>query len=439
MYCLCSAGSLNGEIRVPGSKSHTIRAALLAAMAEGTSVIHNPLASRDCLSALRAARAFGADVIEEKDRWILRGTGGKPMLPENVVDCGNSGTTTNFVMSLAALCEGYTVITGDYQVRRRPVIELVRALNGLGAEVFPARPGGETPPVIVKGIFSGGTARFSGFNSQVVSSLLLSAPLARGDTLILVDHPLEKPYLQMSVDWMQKYGVSLTEQADDYTRLAVAGSGGYGAVDSVIPADWSGVIFPLVAALCTPSELAITGLDFNDVQGDKIVVDYLTRMGAGITRDIPGGRLLVRGGKPLKGGMTINLNDIPDSLPALSVAACFAEGDTTFTGLAHVRVKETDRVAVMETELAKMGAKFSLGPDRMTVHGGAPLRGAEVDSRDDHRVAMALAVAGLFAAGETRVKGAECVPVSFPGFFDLMRRLGASFELREDAGTETAC
>ena len=159
-----------------------------------------------------------------------------------------------------------------------------------------------------------------------------------------------------------------------------------------------------------------------------MVVEHLIAMGADIEKDSDGHRLIVHGGKKLKSGLTINLNDIPDSLPALSVAACYAEGTTTFTGLAHVRVKETDRVAVMERELKKLGADVETGPDYMIVHGGKPLKGAEVESYDDHRVAMAMTVAGLFCEGEMRVNNAECASVSFPGFFEKMNAIGCGIE-----------
>jgi 3-phosphoshikimate 1-carboxyvinyltransferase len=436
MYSVSKKSFLKGEITVPGSKSHTIRAALLSAMAKGTSVIHNPLASGDGLSALQAARAFGAKVDAQKNTWVIEGTGGNLTLPDNVLDCGNSGTTTNFVMSLASLCDGYTVITGDEQIRRRPVAELAAALHALGSQAFFTRPASDSPPVVIKGIRGGGGARFSGFNSQVVSSTLLASPLAAGRTVILVEKPLEKPYLQMTLDWMKRYGAAAAEQADDYTRFVVAGGGSYTACESVIPADWSAAAFPLAAAVCAPSEVTLCGLDFADSQGDKIVVDHLIAMGADIAKDEAAGKLFVRGGKPLAGGAVINLNDIPDSLPALAVAACFARGGTTFTGLAHVRVKETDRVAVMQKELAKLGADVHTTADSMTVRGafaeGArPLCGAEVDSRGDHRIAMALAVAGLCCGGETRVLGAECTAVSFPGFFELLNSAGASIKLYE--------
>jgi 3-phosphoshikimate 1-carboxyvinyltransferase len=394
-------------------------------MAGGTSVIRNPLESGDCLCALKAAGAFGAEITRGPGVWTVRGTDGGLKLPEDVLDCGNSGTTTNFVMSMAALCGGCTVITGDSQIRRRPVIELVRALNCLGAEAFPTRPGSDAPPVVIRGVMKGGEARVSGFNSQVISSLLLSAPLAAGDTVILAADPLEKPYLQMTLDWLHNYGVTLKSYAGDFTRFEVKGGQGYRARESTVSADWSAAAFPLVAAVCAPSEVVLSGLDFGDSQCDKAVVDILIAMGADIQKDESGGRLLVRGGKPLRGGSVISLKDIPDSLPALAVAACRAQGDTTFTGLAHVRVKETDRVAVMEGELRNIGAEVRTTAETMTVTGGAPLRGGSVESHGDHRIAMALTAAGLCAEGPVRVHNPECASVSFPGFFERMNSLGA--------------
>lgn len=429
MYSISKKGSLHGEITVPGSKSHTIRAVLLATMANGKSVIHNPLTSNDCISALNAARAFGAKVTAEPGAWIVEGRGKDLCVPENFIDTENSGTTTTFVASMAALIDGYTFITGDHQIRRRPIKPLADALNELGAQAFITRPGAVAPPIVIKGKMRGGKAYFSGFNSQFISSVLLSSPLVEGKTEIFVENPLEKPYLQMTLDWMKLYGVIPSVVDPGFKYFAIDGNQSYKAIESTVPSDWSGVAFPLVAAVTTPSEVVISGVDFDDCQGDKAVVDHLIAMGANIVKDAKNNRMIVKGGTPLHGGLTINLNDIPDSLPALSVAACFAEGKTTFTNLAHVRVKETDRVAVMENELKKLGADIEIGPDYMVVNGGKTLAGTEVYSHDDHRVAMALAVAGLFAEGKTTVKDAQCASVSFPNFFELMNKAGAGIVL----------
>lgn len=431
MYCISKKTQLKGEIVIPGSKSHAIRAILLSTLADGVSVIKNPPHSNDVLSALSSAKLFGAKVTEDGDNWIIEGTAGKLQVPDDVVNTGNSGTTTTLVTAMSALTEGYSVITGDYQIRRRPQKEIVSALNELGANAFMTRPGCAAPPLVVGGPLVGGTAHFSGFSSVFISGTLLAGPLSKQGVTIEVEKPLETPYIQMTIDWLRRYGVELSENSGDYRHFRVEGNQRYIASENAIPADWSSVAFPLVASVVTPSDVAICGVDFDDSQGDKMVVEHLIAMGADITKDREGHRLLVRGGKKLTSGLTINLNDIPDSLPAMSVAACYAEGTTTFTGLAHVRVKETDRVAVMERELKKLGADVETGPDYMIVHGGKPLTGAVADSYDDHRVAMAMAVAGLFAEGEMRVNDAQCAAVSFPGFFEKMNAIGCGFQCGE--------
>lgn len=424
MYCTSKKTALKGEIFIPGSKSHAIRAILLSTMAKGTSVIKNPPHSSDVLSALSCAKLFGAKVTEDQGNWIIEGMDGKLKTPDDVVNTGNSGTATTFLIAMSALTEGYSVITGDYQIRRRPQKSMVDTLNELGAQAVISRPDCAAPPIIVKGPLKGGTAHLSGFSSIFVSGTLATAPLSENGVTIEVEKPLETPYIQMTIDWMRRYGVELSENSGDYRHFRVEGGQKYLASENSIPADWSSVAFPLVAAVTTPSEVSICGVDFDDCQGDKMVVEHLIAMGADIEKDRENGRLIVHGGKGMKSGLTINLNDIPDSLPALSVAACYAEGTTTFTGLAHVRVKETDRVAVMERELKKIGADVETGPDYMIVHGGKPLKGAEVESYDDHRIAMAMAVAGLFCEGEMRVNNAACAAVSFPGFFEKMNAIG---------------
>lgn len=423
-----SKSELKGRIIVPGSKSHTIRAILLSAMADGKSIIYNPLTSNDCKSAAHAARLFGAKVDEDDGVWYVQGVGKNLKIPDDIVDCGNSGTATIFVMGMAALLNGYAVITGDEQIRRRPVHWLCQALNDLGAKALITRPGHQAPPVVVGGPMQGGTAVFDGFNSQVVSATMLSSAICGKQVEIKVEHPLEKPYLQMTIDWMKKFGVDFVEKSDDYTHFILDGQGEYHPIEATVPSDWSGVAFPLVASVITSSDVIIEGLDFNDAQGDKVVVDHLLRMGAKIEKNEDKGQIHIIGGTPLKAGLEINLNDTPDALPALAVAAAFAEGETTFTGLAHVRVKETDRVAVMEEQLGLLGVKTHSTKDSMIVYGGQGLKSQVVSSKKDHRIAMALAVAGLASEGVVTVEDAECADVSFPGFYQQMQKLGAKFK-----------
>ena len=435
MYADSSKKTLSGELTVPGSKSCTIRAVLFGMLADGTTVIHNPLPSRDGLAALNAARAFGAQVTvdENANTWTVLGLNGRPNVPDNVIDTMNSGTTTSFVIGLCTLLtDGCAVITGDEQIRRRPWRHETDALKELGATCIHTRPNCDCPPFVVHGPIHGGTCHLPGFNSQHISGLLApSALLPAGKHVdIEVENPLEALYVQLSVDWLKQFGVHV-ENSQDYKHYHVEGGQTFTACECTVPSDWSGVAFPLVAAVCTKSEVIISGVDFSDSQGDKEVVDVLIRMGADIEKDVEGNRLVVHGGKPLH-GIQINMNLIPDSLPALSVAAAYAQGDTVFTDLAHVRVKETDRVAVMQELLTACGAQVDITSDTMAVHGGRPLTGMSVPSYGDHRVAMAMAVCGLLSDGEMRIQDAECADVSFPNFYKIMNRVGAGFELKEE-------
>jgi 3-phosphoshikimate 1-carboxyvinyltransferase len=424
-----SKSSLRGSITVPGAKSQTIRAVLLSTLCKGKSVIRNPLPSLDAISAMEAARAFGAETVREKGVWTVTGPQDGIRLPENYIDTGNSGSVAYFAASMAALLDGYTFITGDEQIRRRPIKPLLAALRELGAEAFTSRPETDSCPVIIRGPMKGGAAHLEGLLSQYVTSILMSAPLVKADTEIFLKEPGETPYLDMTLDWMKRFGVP-AERSPDFKRFFVKGGREYTPCDTTIASDWSGVAFPAVAAIISDSEITIDAIDFNDTQGDKVVIDYLIQMGANITKDNK--RLIVKGGSALKSGLRFDLKNTPDALPALSVAAAFAEGDTVFTGLAAVRLKETDRVQVMSSELGKMGALIENTPETMTVHGGKKLTGTVIESHNDHRVAMAMLVCGFAANGVTTVRDADCAAVSFPGFFEAMEALGASFETESE-------
>lgn len=426
MKAYVKPGSVRGSLSVPGSKSHTIRAVMIATMAGGISRIANPLTSRDCRSAMKASAAFGAKTKMEEGLWTVEGLGGSYRTPDDVIDTGNSGTTLYFAAGLAALIDGYTVFTGDYQIRRRPIRELLAAFAQLGGGGFTTRRDVDAAPAVVQGPIRAGTARFCGRFSQFISSTLLAAPNLEGRTTVLVDSPIEKPYLQMTLDWMTRQGIKVDYVDPGYRRFEVCGRQAYLPVDARIESDWEGVAFPLAAAVLTDSDLVIGDLDLSGGQGDAAIVDILQKMGADIVVDQKSRSLRARGGKTLR-GIEIDCSDIPDAMPILSVIGAGAEGETKLTHLESVRIKETDRVAVMAEELGKMGVRVEYDASTFTVHGGSPLAGARVRSHDDHRVAMSLAVAGLFAAGETVIEDAECVDVSFPGFYELMRGVGADY------------
>lgn len=428
MQGIINRNNLSGTIIVPGSKSHTIRAIMIAAMAKGKSVIKNPLKSEDCISAINVAKAFGAKCELNETEWLVEGVDGNLKLPDNIVDCGNSGTTTYIACSMAATIEGTTIVTGDAQIRKRPINTLLKSINETGATAFKTRPEVDAPPVVITGPMKAGIIKLEGKISPQVSGVLLSTPLLNGTTEIIVEHPLEIPYVNMTLDWMAKQGVKV-EHSEDYKRYVITGPQKYSPVNSVIPSDWSGVAFPLIGAVMTNSQVTIDGVDFNDVQGDKGIVDVLISMGADITKDIRNHKMTIKGGKPLH-GVHVDCKNMPDTLPALTVIGAYASGQMKMTGLEVVRLKETDRVSVMQEELTKMGVNIEVGEDYIIINGGNGFKGTEVESHDDHRVAMALMMAGLIADTETKVNDIDCVNISFPNFVDVINAIGANIEVR---------
>ncbi len=407
-------GRLQGTIAIPASKSHTIRALIIASLAEGTSRILLPLESDDTRACLGVCRAFGAVVHEKPGEWEVQGTGGRLRAPANVIDVANSGTTLNLALGMAALCPGWSVFTGDEQIRRRPVGPLIDALSSLGANAFATLENG-CPPIVIRGVLRGGRVSMACPTSQYLSSLLICSPLAEADTEIEVLELNEKPYVGITMDWLDGQGIRYCHEAME--RFHVNGGQSYRAFKRRIPGDFSSATFFLCAAAVTGSRLTVEGLDVDDSQGDKQVLAVLEEMGCKVI--VHAGGVTIEG-RPMK-GKELDLNAIPDALPALAVTACFAEGTTRLVNVPQARLKETDRISVMCSELAKMGARVDELPDGLVVR-RADLKGAVVHGHSDHRVAMALAVAGLAASGSTTIQTAESASVTFPGFFELLEK-----------------
>ena len=422
MNFVCHSSRLRGVVTIPGSKSHTIRAVAIAALADGESRIEAPLDSGDTRSAVRAFTALGARIDCQAEVWTVRGTGGELRAPDDVVDVGNSGTTVNIALGSAALVRtGATVFTGDQQIRRRPSGPLLAALNALGAQAESTRGNG-CPPIVVRGRLRGGTASIECRSSQYLTSLLMNCPLAEGDTVLHVPVLEERPYVEITLDWLARQGIQLEHTG--LREFRIPGRQHYQAFTRRIPADFSSATFFLCAGALGDNDITVRGLDLNDPQGDKAVVDYLRQMGARV--DIVPDGIRVRPGKLT--GCTLDLNATPDALPMMAVLACFADGKTTLGNVAHARIKETDRLATMRVELTKLGAQVTELPDGLVIE-GSKLTGAEVDGHHDHRIAMALAIAGTAAPGVTTVSTAESATVTFPSFPDCLRGLGADIKL----------
>jgi 3-phosphoshikimate 1-carboxyvinyltransferase len=417
---------LSGVIDVPPSKSHTIRALLVATLAGGTSKIVKPLMSGDGASAINAVKSMGAHVDEKGDTLLVTGVGNNYELGTDDLDMGNSGTSTNLFASAAALGNRLRRFDGDNSLRLRPVKPLLTALQQLGAE-YHCEATGRDLPFTIKGPLRGGSATVNGISSQFVSSLLLSCPLIPNDTILQIVDLHEKPYVEITLWWLDRLGIRY-DKSDDLTRFHIFGGQTYRPIDMRIPGDFSSATFPAVAAAATGCALTITGTDFSDPQGDKNVFDVLAAMGIDLHKEKTS---VVVNGTAGFSGMEIDLNAMPDALPALAVLGCRASNTTRIFNVAQARIKETDRIKVMVMELKKMGARIQEEKDGVTVHQSV-LKGAHVNGHDDHRVVMALAIAGMVAEGETIIDTAESAAVTYPGFLEDFSKLGAHIEKVDD-------
>ncbi len=457
MNITASRTTLSGSIQVPGSKSHTIRALLLASLAEGTSHISNPLPSADCLSTAHAVPLIGAKVdfgnssanaAEPGNIWTVTGAGKNVHLPSDVVNVGDSGSLLYFMTPIAATFEGWSIFTGDDSIRKRPVSHVVDALRQLGASAYISRPGADGCPIVISGpIDAHHTVTTGGELSQYVSGMMMAATRLNGTLHIELTNPKETPYLTMTKQWLESLGASVSMSAD-FKHIEVNGPLAIKSFDRTIPSDWEAVAFPLVAALVTGSEITIINIDDSGSQGDSAIVDVLKSVGAKMTWNKINKTITVSGGmqylttKNLPcGELHVDLSGFPDAVCALAAIACFVEGDTYIEDIGVCRRKETDRIVVLREELTKLGAAVEEGSDFLVIHGHSPvcedgsknefwtMHGGTVESYGDHRVAMSLACLGLgLAEGEkVIVKNAECCAVSFPHFFDIMNKIDANF------------
>ena len=409
---------ISGEVYAPPSKSYTHRAILITALGAGGKVLR-PLLSADTLATVSASEAFGARIRKEpqKNDLSIDGVRDLPQTPEDVIDVLNSGTTLRFCSAVAALTAG-AVLTGDSSIRTRPNGPLLSSLSELGADAFSIKNNGKAP-LVIRGKMLGGTAHLQGgLSSQFLSALLIACPLAERETRIIIEGELKsRPYAEITLDMLHDAGIKIEEQKQEFI---VSPGQSFGLKEYTIPGDFSSASYPLAAAAVTGSEAIVKGV-LPSRQGDSAIIDILTRMGAQVSWNRESGDLKIKGGD--LEGVEVDASRTPDLVPTIAVLGAVANGETTVVNAEHVRHKETDRLHAMAVELAKMGAKIKERPDGLVIQGGK-LHGASVHGYHDHRIVMALTVAG-FVAGETKIDTAEAVDVSYPGFFMEMKRLGA--------------
>ena len=411
------ASALRATVAAPPSKSYTNRAYIVAALADGTVRLENPLFSDDTRTMREALLQFGVPVEEEEKAAVVLGKGGKLIVPDREISIGNAGTTMRFLTTLATLAPGITRLTGDKRMQERPIEDLLKCLRQMSLKAKSIQSNGCPPIEIHGGTPPGGSVTLAGDkSSQYLTSLLLSAPYFQSDTIINIEGDLtSKSYVDITLDIMQTFGVSVFNEF--YRKFTVPAGQRYRAQTYAVEGDASSASYFFAAAAVTGGEVSVTNLNPGSVQGDIHFPDALEQMGCEVKH---AGEKITVFGNPLR-GITIHMNDMPDVVQTLAVVALFAEGKTTMTGIGNLRIKETDRIAALANELTRLGASVEAGDDFLIIEPGTH-QPAEVETYDDHRMAMSFAVAGLRIPG-VKIKNPRCVDKSFPDFFERFQEL----------------
>ncbi len=408
---------IKGTVNAPPSKSYTHRAIAIAALSKKAQV-NNPLISEDTKATIRASEAFGASIESKKDSLVIKGFEGKLKTPDNVLDVANSGTTLRIMTAVASLADGATVLTGDASIRTRPNTPLLNALNDLGAEAFSTRNNGMAP-LVVRGKMRGGRVYIDGsISSQFISALLIACPFAENGTKVMIKGELKsRPYVNITIDMLKDAGAKIiTEGPNAFT---IPPEQEYDMRSYNVPGDFSSASYMMAAgALC--GDVVIRNM-YPTEQGDSALIEILARMGAQIKWDEKKGEVKVS--RSELHGINVDVGKTPDLVPTLAVLGAVSDGVMIIENAEHVRYKETDRLHAMTVELKKMGVDIKEEKDRLIIRGGK-MKGAQVHGWDDHRIVMALAVAGM-VAGETMIDTVESVSISYPGFFEDLRKIGA--------------
>jgi 3-phosphoshikimate 1-carboxyvinyltransferase len=406
-------------MRVPGSRSITNRALVAAALASGESRLEGAASSDDTEVMRRGLMALGVRIEVDSDAWTVAGAGGRFEVRSATLDAGASGTTARFLTAAATLANGPVVVDGTPRMRERPIQELVDALRALGADCEARSPGGCPPVRIAGGGLPGGRARIDARrSSQFVSGILLAAPYAERDVeLSFVDGVLvSRPFVDLTLEVMRAFQAR-AEWRDQGLRVRA----GFPYQPRVYPIepDAQSAVYGFAAAAIAGGRVRVEGIPPESRQTDLLFLDALESMGCRVERRPDA--VEVRSPERTLRGVEIDMNAMPDAALALAVVALFAEGATTIRNIANLRIKETDRLAALEAQLRKLGGLATAGPDWLRID-PAPLHGATIDTYDDHRIAMAFALAGLRVPG-VAIRDPGCVSKTWPNYFDALERL----------------
>jgi 3-phosphoshikimate 1-carboxyvinyltransferase len=406
------------EVAVPGSKSYTHRILIASALSDGECRIRNPLLSEDTLLTIQALRQMGIRIDNAKgDPIIVSGGSGALKSQSEQIFLGNSGTSMRLLTAVAAIGQGDFILTGTDRMAQRPIQNLIDALEQLGVRIHSKNQNGCPPLEITGAELSGGPVEINcRTSSQYLSALLLIAPYTRGGLAIRVSEgPVSKPYVDMTIDVMNQFGVAVNRQG--YDRFQVEGDQTYRAGAYSVESDGSQAGYFWAAAAVSGTAVKVKGVTADSRQGDVNFANLLAGMGCDIIKEPDG---ITVCGKQLRGA-DVDMGDMPDMVPTLAVVAAFAEGTTIIRNVSHLKAKESDRLAAVANELVKMGIDAHHSDDELIVTGGTP-HGAEIETYGDHRIAMSFAVAGLVTP-QTIILDEHCVEKSFPNFWEVFEEL----------------
>lgn len=404
---------------MPGSKSYTQRALVLAALAEGKSILRNPLAAEDTGHLINALKSLGTEIMSRDGDLLVTGTGGRLADPGGEVYLGNNGTAMRLLTGLVSIGRGTFTLTGDQRLRERPIEPLLAALRSLGIDARSLDREGYPPVVIRTWGLQGGKVTLRNIeSSQYVSSLLLCAPYGAADTLIELEGRVPSlPYVDMTIETMTQFGVDV--KRDTAHRFRVKSGQRYRGIRYGIEGDASSASYFFLAAALCGGKVSVENINPRSLQSDMGFLSLLETLGCSVIRDKNRVELTSRG---MHGGdVVFDLGDMPDMVPTLAVLSALRPGRTVIENVAHLRLKESDRLAALATELGKTGIPVEERKDGLLITGGQP-HGAEIETYNDHRIAMSFAVLGLAVPGIT-IKNPACVSKSFPGFWGELEKL----------------
>ncbi|MFH1371213.1 MAG: 3-phosphoshikimate 1-carboxyvinyltransferase [Planctomycetota bacterium] len=409
--------NMDVKVDAPPSKAHTLRALIISSLAEGTSVIRKPLLGQDQLNVIECLKKLGVRIEKSPQVYpgglIVWGAGGKYKPACDELNVGESGVGMNFLTSVACLSERPVLITGTKRITERPIGEVVAGLRQLGCSIEYLDKDGFPPIRVEGGSIKGGNTRMKGQKtSQYFSSVAISSPYAENPvTIECTDKMTEKPYFDITLQMMRDFGANSENR--DYKQIKISNDKRYSPREITIEGDYSSASFFFLAGAICGSKVTVRGLNPETKQGDKAFLLLLEKMGCEVSATSEG--ICIKSGE-LR-AIEQDMSDLPDLVPPLAIAAAYAQGTSKLTNIGHLRLKECDRLAVMASQLSKMGIDATCDESSLVINGSPKNHGADIDPHNDHRIAMSFAVAGL-VTGEQVIQDEMCVAKSFPDFWE---------------------